>query len=57
MNFIFVGICMLIFFVTAMNVGPLNLDGWLKGAIMIPLLILVVYSLARIMPKELKSGK
>jgi amino acid transporter len=52
MQFIFAGICILVFFVTTVNLGPLDLGGWLKAAIIIPLVFLVVYSLARIHPKE-----
>jgi hypothetical protein len=57
MQFIFAGISILVFFVTTINLGPLDLSGWLKAAIMIPLVFLVVYSLARIQPKETTSGK
>jgi len=52
MQFIFVGISILIFFVTTVNLGSLDLSGWLKAAIIIPLVFLVVYSLARIQPKK-----
>lgn len=57
MQVIFSGICILVFFVTTVNIGPLNLGGWLKAAIMIPVVLLVVYSLARIQPKETTSRK
>jgi hypothetical protein len=57
MQIIFAGVSLLIFFVTIINVGPMNLGVWLKAAIIVPLVFLVVYSLARIQPKELKSGK
>ena len=57
MQFIFAGICILVYFVTTVNLGPMDLGGWLKAAIIIPLVLLVVYSLARIQPKETKSGK
>jgi hypothetical protein len=57
MQMIFSGICILVFFVTTVNLGPLDLSGWLKAAIIIPLVFLVVYSLARIQPKETKSEK
>jgi hypothetical protein len=33
------------------------MSGWLKAAIIIPLVFLVVYSLARIMPKKLEAEK
>jgi ABC-type phosphate transport system permease subunit len=57
MQFIFAGLSILVFFVTTMNLGSLDLGGWLKAAIVIPLVFLVVYSMARIMPKELRSEK
>jgi hypothetical protein len=57
MQSIFAGICILVFFVTTVSLGSLNLGGWLKAAIVIPLVFLVVYSLARIQPKETTSGK
>jgi len=37
--------------------SSLDLSGWLKVAIVIPLVLLVVYSLARIHPKETTSEK
>jgi len=57
MQFIFAGICILVYFVTTVNLGPMDLGGWLKAAIIVPLLLLVVYSLARIQPKETTSQK
>jgi hypothetical protein len=57
MQFIFAGISILVFFVATVSIGTLDLGGWLKAAIISPLVFLVVYSLARIMPKEQKSGK
>ena len=57
MQFIFAGISILIFFVATVNLGPMDLGGWLKAAIIIPLVLLVVYSMARIVPKETNSGK
>jgi hypothetical protein len=57
MQLIFAGISILVFFVTTVSLGPLDLGGWLKASIVIPMVFLVVYSLARIMPKELKSEK
>ena len=54
MQFIFVGISILIFFVATVNLGPMDLSGWLKAAIIIPMVFLVVYSLARIQPKGSK---
>jgi hypothetical protein len=37
--------------------STLALGGWVKAAIVIPLLFLVVYSLARIQPKETASER
>jgi amino acid transporter len=55
MQLIFAGISILIFFVATVSLGPLDLSGWLKAAIVVPLVFLVVYSMARIMPKETTS--
>jgi hypothetical protein len=52
MQLIFAGISILVFFVTIVNLGPLDLGGWLKAVIIAPLVFLVVYSLARIQPKD-----
>jgi amino acid transporter len=57
MQFIFAGISMIIFFAVTLTLGQLNLGGWLKAAIIVPLVLLVVYSMARIMPKETTSKK
>jgi hypothetical protein len=57
MQIIFSGICIIVFFVTTVNLGPMDLNGWLKAAIVIPLVFLVVYSLARIQPREKKLAK
>lgn len=57
MQVIFSGICILVFFVTTVNVGPLDLNGWLKAAIIIPLVFLVVYGLARIQTKKPAAEK
>lgn len=57
MQLIFAGISILVFLLTAVNVGPLNLGGWLNAAIFIPLVLLVVYSLARIQPKKTRGEK
>jgi amino acid transporter len=57
MQLIFAGICILVFFVTTVNLAPLDLGGWLKAAIIIPLVLLVVYSLARIQPKKPEAEK
>jgi len=57
MQVIFAGISILIFFVTTVSLSTLTLSGWLKAAIIIPLVFLVVYSLARIQPKKLEAEK
>ena len=57
MQVIFAGISILIFFVTTVSLSTLTLSGWLKAAIIIPLVFLVVYSLARIQPKKLEVEK
>jgi hypothetical protein len=57
MQIIFAGISMVIFFAVTLILGQLNLGGWLKAGIIIPLVLLVVYSMARIMPKETTSKK
>jgi hypothetical protein len=56
MQIISAGISVIIFFVVTITVGSTALNGWLKAAIVIPAIFLVVYSLARMQPKELKSG-
>jgi hypothetical protein len=57
MQVIFSVICIIVFFVTTVNLGPMDLNGWLKASIIIPLVLLVVYSMARIQPKETKLEK
>jgi hypothetical protein len=57
MQIIIAIIAILVFFVVTLNVGPLDIGGWLKAAIFIPLVAAVVYSLARIQPKETRPEK
>lgn len=38
-------------------VSTLGLSGWLKAAIVAPVVLLAVYGMARIQPKESESGK
>jgi uncharacterized protein (DUF983 family) len=57
MQLIFAGICLVVFFVAMVASSTLALGGWVKAAIVIPLLLLVVYSLARIQPKETASER
>jgi amino acid transporter len=56
MQIIFAAICVIIFFVVTVSLGSVNLGAWLKAAVVVPLVLLVVYSLARIQPKEGKHG-
>jgi membrane protein implicated in regulation of membrane protease activity len=57
MQYIFAGICLFGAVATMVFLRFLHLGGWLTAAILIPLVLLAVYSLARIQPKETKSEK
>ena len=57
MQVIFAGICFIGAVATMIFVKSLDLGGGLKVAIIIPLVFLVVYSLARIQHKETTSEK
>jgi hypothetical protein len=57
MQIIFAGISIAVFLVTSITVGSMKMGGWLNVAIIIPLVFLVVYSLARIQPKGSKIEK
>jgi hypothetical protein len=57
MQVIFAGICVFGGAATIMFISSLDLSGWLKASIIVPLVFLVVYSLARIQPKETKPEK
>jgi len=52
MQWIFVGICFIGTVATAIFLKSQDLNGGLTAAIIIPLVFLVIYSLARIKPKE-----
>jgi hypothetical protein len=57
MQVIFVGICFIGAVAAMIFVKSLDLNAGLKVAIIIPLVILVVYSLARIKPKKPAAEK
>ena len=57
MQYIFAGICLFGTVATMVFLRFLDLGGWLTAAILIPLVFLVIYSMARIQPKETKSEK
>ena len=52
MQYIFAGICFLVTVAGIIFLSSLDLKGGLKAAIVIPLVFLVVYSMARIHPKK-----
>lgn len=56
MQIIFAAICVVIFFGVTVSLGSVDMSSWLKAAAIVPLVFLVVYSLARIRPKEEKLG-
>jgi hypothetical protein len=57
MQWIFVGICFFGAVATMIFVKSLDLNAGLKIAIVIPLVFLVIYSLARITPRKARGGK
>ena len=57
MQYIFAGICLFGAVAAMVFLSSLHLGGWLTAAILIPVVLLVVYSMARIQPKETKSEK
>ena len=57
MQYIFAGICLFGTLAGMIFIKSLDLGGWLTAAILIPLVLLVVYSLARIHPKKPEAGK
>ena len=57
MQYIFAGICLFGAVAAMVFLSSLHLGGWLTAAILIPVVLLVVYSMARIQPKEPKSEK
>jgi energy-converting hydrogenase Eha subunit C len=57
MQLIFAGICFIGFIAILVFVKYLDLNGLLTAAIIIPLLLLMVYSLARIQTEKPKAEK
>lgn len=57
MQFIFAGICIVGAIAGMIFVKSLDLNGGLTIAIIIPLVFLVIYSLARIKPQKTEAGK
>ena len=57
MNIFFAIICVFGATATIMLVSTLDLGGLLKAAIVIPMVLLAVYSMARIPPKEPEAEK
>lgn len=57
MRFVFVGISIIAFFVATITLGPSEVSGLLKAAVIVPLLLLVIFSLAKIKPKEDEAAK
>ncbi|MCX5823750.1 MAG: hypothetical protein NTY86_09660 [Deltaproteobacteria bacterium] len=57
MQFIFAGICLFGTIAGMIFIKSLDLSGWLTAAILIPLVLLVVYSMARIQPKKPEAEK
>ena len=52
MQIVIAVISIVVFLVSAILLGPADMGGGLKAAIIVPLVFLVVYCLARIRPKE-----
>ena len=57
MDIIIAIICVFGATATIMLLSTLGLVSWLKAAIIVPVVFLAVYSMARIQPKEPQSGK
>jgi hypothetical protein len=57
MRYIFAAICFFGLIATLVYLGPVDLNGWLKVAITGPMVILLLYSLAMMLPDETDSGK
>jgi hypothetical protein len=55
MRYIVAVICFFGFIATMILLGPLDLNGWLKIAIIVPMAILLLYSLAMMLPDEPNS--
>lgn len=52
MRFVFVGVSIIAFFMATITLGPSDVNGLLKAAVIVPLLLLVIFSLAKLKPKE-----
>ena len=52
MQVIFAIVCLGIFFFATLGASFMDTSSWLKAAIIIPAVFLVIYSLARIQPRE-----
>lgn len=52
MQYIFAGICFVGCVAGMITLKVLDVNGWLTAAIIIPLILLVVYSMAKIQPKK-----
>lgn len=57
MSTIFAIICVIGLVVAIVFVSTLGLGGWLKAAIIVPMVLFAVYSMARIPPQESATGK
>ncbi len=55
MQYVFAGICFVGCVAGMITLKFLDLNGWLTAAIIVPLILLVVYSTARIRPKKPES--
>ncbi len=56
MQIVIAGISIVVFVISAVALGTADMNGGLKAAIIIPLVFLVVYCLARIQPREESAG-
>ena len=57
MSVIFAIICVLGSAATIMLVSTLSMSGWFKAALIVLVVFVAVYSMARIQPKETQSGE
>jgi hypothetical protein len=57
MRYIIAVICFFGLIGTLVYLGPLDLNGWLKVAITSPMVVLLLYSLAMMLPDEKDSVK
>lgn len=56
MQIVIAGISVVVFVASAVTLGIADMNGGLKAAIIVPLVFLVVYCLARIRPREESEG-